>query len=308
MIGRLDWERDGRDWPHREASRFVETMGLRWHVQIMGQGPTILLIHGTGASTHSWRQLLPLLSRSFTVVTPDLPGHGFTAMSDRSHLSLPGMAAAIGDLMHALQIDPALAVGHSAGAAIAIRSTLDGLITPRVIVSINGALLPFGSWVGGFFSPLAKLLVSAPVVPRIMAWQAQSRSAVERVIVGTGSHVPPRDIDFYARLFRSPSHVAAALGMMASWDLQSFAIDLPHLKTKLVLVTASKDKAISPKDARKVLLDLVPSAMIERVEGGGHLVHEERPEEIADIIFRAAESRATSNPKSHNGAGKKLLR
>ena len=42
----------GRDVP---PSRFVEAAGLRWHVQILGNGPTLLLVHGTGASTHSWR-------------------------------------------------------------------------------------------------------------------------------------------------------------------------------------------------------------------------------------------------------------
>src|SRR3954465_13439845 len=75
----LSWDRDGRDWPHREASRFIEAAGLRWHVQIMGQGPAALLLQGTGGSTHSFRDLAPLLARRFTVVMPDLPGHGLNA-------------------------------------------------------------------------------------------------------------------------------------------------------------------------------------------------------------------------------------
>ena len=75
---RLNWERDGRDWPNRASSRFVDAGGLRWHVQVMGEGPVVLLIHGTGASTHSFRALAPLLAPHFTVVVPDLPGHGFT--------------------------------------------------------------------------------------------------------------------------------------------------------------------------------------------------------------------------------------
>jgi magnesium chelatase accessory protein len=45
----LVWNRDGGDWPNREASGFVEAAGSRWHVQKMGQGPPLLLIHGTGA-------------------------------------------------------------------------------------------------------------------------------------------------------------------------------------------------------------------------------------------------------------------
>ena len=57
-----NWERDGRDWPNREASRFVHAAGLRWHVQVMGSGPVVLLLHGTGAATHSWRDLMPKLA------------------------------------------------------------------------------------------------------------------------------------------------------------------------------------------------------------------------------------------------------
>ena len=45
----LVWSRDGADWPNREASTFVEAAGFRWHVQRMGEGPPLLLIHGTGA-------------------------------------------------------------------------------------------------------------------------------------------------------------------------------------------------------------------------------------------------------------------
>ncbi len=287
MNDRLAWDRDELDWPHRDASRFVEAAGLKWHVQTLGQGPAILLIHGTGASTHSWRRLMPLLARSFEVVAPDLPGHGFTAMPDPRRLSLPGMADALGELTRALEVEPVVVVGHSAGAAIAIHATQDGHMAPRTIVSINGALLPFGSLIGQFFSPLAKLLVSAPSVAHIAAWRGQSRAAVEGVISGTGSRLATEDIDLYSRLFASPGHVAAALGMMANWDLHALARDLPHLATALILVTAPDDRAISPNDAEKVC-DLVPKATIQHLTRGGHLVHEEYPAQIADLILRVA--------------------
>lgn len=87
----LDWLRDGADWPHRDASRFVVAGGVRWHVQIAGDGPPLLLLHGSGASTHSWRDLLPLLARTHTVIAPDLPGHAFTSTPPAHTLSLPGM-------------------------------------------------------------------------------------------------------------------------------------------------------------------------------------------------------------------------
>lgn len=59
MSDPLAWDRDGRDWPNRAASRFVEVGGIHWHVQQLGQGPVLLLLHGTGAATHSWRDIAP---------------------------------------------------------------------------------------------------------------------------------------------------------------------------------------------------------------------------------------------------------
>ena len=117
---RLDWERDSADWPHRECSRFVHAAAMRWHVQIMGEGPVLLLIHGTGAATHSWRHLAPLLAAHFKVVAIDLPGHGFSDPAPSSRVaSLPGMARALGELLQTLDLDCAIVVGHSAGGAIA---------------------------------------------------------------------------------------------------------------------------------------------------------------------------------------------
>ena len=82
MPRRMDWARDGRDWPHHQHSRFVSSGGRRWHVQQWpapsAHAPQLLLLHGTGASTHSWRDLVPLLARHAGVVALDLPGHGFT--------------------------------------------------------------------------------------------------------------------------------------------------------------------------------------------------------------------------------------
>ena len=79
------------DWPNRTASRYVEAGGLRWHVQSLGDtGPVILLLHGTGAATHSWAGLAPLLATRFRVVAPDLPGHGFSGAAVGAGMSLPG--------------------------------------------------------------------------------------------------------------------------------------------------------------------------------------------------------------------------
>lgn len=287
MASRPDWASDGRDWPNRAASRFVQAAGLRWHVQVMGEGPVLLLLHGTGSATHSWRDVLPLLAERFTVVAPDLPGHGFSASVPAARLSLPAMSASVGALLNVLGLQPALAAGHSAGAAILLRMALDGRIAPRSIVSLNGALLPLGDRNAAFFSGTAKLLASLPFLPSLFAWRAADRGVAEQLLRNTGSSIDARGVDLYARVLKRSGHVAAALGMMAQWDLAPLLRDLPRLGPRLLLVTGARDRAVPPSQAETIRTKL-PAARIETLPLLGHLAHEEAPGQAAEIITREA--------------------
>jgi magnesium chelatase accessory protein len=287
MGSRPDWHREGRDWPNRGHSRFVRAAGIRWHVQVAGEGPTCLLVHGTGGATHSWRDVLPLVAERLTVVAPDLPGHGFTETPALHRLSLAAMGEAVGALLAALGLAPAVAVGHSAGAAIAARMCLDGHAAPAAVVSLNGAFLPFGDARSAFYSGFARFLALNPLVPRMIAFQAGDRGAVERFIRRTGSAADPRGAELYRRLFSTPQHVGAALGMMAHADFRALLADLPRLAPPLVLAVASRDAAVPPSQAARVR-EVLPSARIADLGPLGHLAHEERPREAAELVLRTA--------------------
>ncbi|NCZ78006.1 MAG: hypothetical protein EBY02_02705, partial [Burkholderiaceae bacterium] len=88
------------DWPNREISRSAQVGGLTWHFQISGKGPLILLLHGTGSSTHSWGELTPLLNKEAQVLNVDLPGHAFTLGASVDSLKLEQIAS---DLIALLQ-------------------------------------------------------------------------------------------------------------------------------------------------------------------------------------------------------------
>jgi magnesium chelatase accessory protein len=281
-----DWTIEGRDWPHRETSRFVLAGGLRWHVQVMGSGPPLLLLHGSGAATHSWRDVAPRLAKRFTVVAPDLPGHGFTQTPRSQGLSLEGMAAGVDALLSTLALAPVAAVGHSAGAAVAIRMRLDHQRFPSGVVSLNGALRPFPGASGHIFPALAKLLFLNPLAIQLFAWRAAQPGAAARLIEGTGSRIDDAGLELYARLMRTTGHVDGALGMMANWNLQPLKADLPRCPAPLTLVAADGDVAVPPAVAREVQ-ESVPHARLITLPGLGHLAHEEAPEQTAEIIAEA---------------------
>jgi magnesium chelatase accessory protein len=291
---RLNWNTEGQDWPNRDASRFVMAAGLRWHVQQFGpdprMAPVVLLLHGTGSSTHSWRDVAPLLASRYAVLALDLPGHAFTAMPRPSEQSLPGIAQHVGALLASLRLSPAIVVGHSAGAAIAARMLLDHAIAPAALVSLNGAFFGYPGLAGQWFSPLTRLLASVPLASQLFAWQATDPGLVEHWIRSTGSVLDPTGLKLYGRLVRNPRHVEAALAMMAHWDLEPLEQQLPRIRAPVWMVAAEHDLTVPPAQAQQVS-KMLPHARLTLWPMLGHLAHEEKPAlcvRLIDEVWQSA--------------------
>src|SRR5699024_3080129 len=155
----------------------------------------------------------------------------------------------------------------SAGVAIALRMVADKAVTPRAVISLNGALLPFKGVASQLFPSLARLMVLNPLVPRFFAWRAGSAGAVENLLEGTGSQIDAAGIRFYQRLFGSRVHVASTLAMMANWDLQALGRDFGKLDLPILLIAGAADKAVRPAEAEQAAARL-PRARLQKVEGG----------------------------------------
>ncbi len=260
----------------------VQAGGLIWNVVEAGRGPVVLLVHGTAASAHSWRDIIPLLSDSCHVVAIDLPGHGGTSQRSSRDLSLEGMGAAVVALMTTMNLKPEIVVGHSAGAAILAWACAHKHFKPRSYVSFNGAFYPFAGLAGSLFSPIAKFFAINPFVPRILS-NVASRATVEKLLKDTGSTISREGVDLYFSLYKQPQHVAAALGMMAAWDLSGMDANFARIDAECVFVAALNDKAVPPETAIKAAARCRKAKVLHK-SGFGHLLHEENPQLAADII------------------------
>lgn len=278
----MDFAAMPADWPNAAHSRVVACAPHRWHVQVMGAGPVVLLLHGAGGATHSWRDLMPLMAAQYTVVAVDLPGQGFSRAGSRSRLSLDAMAADLGALMADQGWQVAAIVGHSAGAALALRMAQGGDV--RAVVALNGALGNFRGLAGWLFPAMAKMLALNPLTAALFARTAGSGQSVRSLITGTGSTLDDRGLALYRLLVRDRAHVDGTLGMMAGWRLDLLLEALPFIRTPTLFIAGDNDRAVPP-DTSDRAAGRMPAARAVRLPGLGHLAHEEAPEVVAVLIL-----------------------
>ena len=279
----MRWPEDADGWPLTRFSRLILHRPHRWHVQEAGQGPTLLLLHGAGGATHSWRGLFPLLAAHFHVIAVDLPGHGFTQTGARQRSGLEHISADLASLIATEGWQPAGLVGHSAGGAIALdlASRLDA---PGLrIVTLNAALSNFEGVSGWLFPKLAKLLAMTPFTADLFAATASSTANVTRLIEGTGSTLAAEDIALYRRLVSDRAHVDGTLAMMSQWSLDGLMARLDQITQPVLLITANGDRAVPPDVSARAAAHM-PDARLHALPHLGHLMHEEDPQAIADLI------------------------
>jgi magnesium chelatase accessory protein len=273
----MRWEDNQSTWPNAPFSQFVQLPGQTWHVQICGRGPVLLLLHGTGASTHSYRDLLLPLSEHHTVVCPDLTGHAFTSMHQQQSSSLEHISANLQALLAHLQLWPQAIVGHSAGAAIAAQLVLQhGKHPAPVLIGLNPAWLPLHGIANWLFPPTARMLALNPLSARLFSRFGSTQGVVRALLASTGSRLSEPAMAYYRRLLQAPSHVHGVLAMMTAWRLDALERALPKIKGPVFMHLGANDRTL-PAFLADQACALMPQAVKLSFAGLGHLAHEEAP-------------------------------
>lgn len=281
----MDWSKIST-WPQNDLSRQIDGPVHRWHVQQTGSGPLILLLHGAGSSSHSWRNLIPTLAQDHEVVALDLPGHGFTQLGGRQRSGLTEMTEDILSLCAQEGWQPDTIVGHSAGGAVALDISRQ-ILSPRgqapKVVGINAALSTFKGIAGFLFPAMAKVLAMMPFSAAMFSGTAASSERVQSLIGATGSKLATDDYRLYQRLISDTRHVDGTLQMMAQWDLSDFVKKLSQISADTLLLIGENDRTVPPQTSSDAALKM-PNAQVVRISNLGHLAHEEDPAQFANLI------------------------
>lgn len=108
-----------------KESFFIQMQDCRLHYRMRGEGPVILLIHGSFASLNTWNDWEEVLSKTYTTLSVDLPGHGLTGPNRNGDYSLDYYSKLLLQLSDSLGIDSLAVAGNSLGGGVAWRMALD---------------------------------------------------------------------------------------------------------------------------------------------------------------------------------------
>ena len=275
------------DWPNRSFSRQVQTGDISWHVQIAGDSPIrILMLHGTGSSAHTWGALFSELAKKYTVVAPDLPGHGFTRNLGVKNLSLDDLAIKLTELRKALDIEYfEHIIGHSAGATLALSYTLQNK-QAKSIVGLNPSLISLPSFYHRFVAPFLNPIVTSSFFTAVLADLLPHTKMIDSLIDSTNTKLNAEKRDRYKTLFKNADHLNGSMNFMAGTDIPSLLEQCKKIQSKLTFILTEDDGWIPAPALQQVIKQYFTQAKVIEIKGG-HMFHEANEAYAIQLIDEA---------------------
>ncbi|MGJ8527287.1 alpha/beta fold hydrolase [Maritalea sp.] len=263
-----------------EHSQFAEIDGLRMHYQVRGDGPTIVLLHGSNASLQTWDGWAQALQTDHRVIAIDLPGHGLTGPDEKMRYDWPEMAILVARLLDHLQVETYTIAGNSMGGAVAWNlALLDNQRAERlVLVDSRGypadepkplIFQAFGTWGVGH--------ILSKITPRIVV------DANLRDLYGDPDQVEDATVTQYQDMLVREGNRYATYVRFSQPSNDVLLPLLKKLRVPTLIMWGEKDNWILPKYGALFARD-IKGAKLMTYPDLGHVPMEEAPERtVADL-------------------------
>jgi pimeloyl-ACP methyl ester carboxylesterase len=253
-----------------------------------GAGPVVLLVHGMAGSSATWKYVMPALAKRFTVVAPDLLGHGESA-KPRADYSLGAHASILRDVLNALGHDRATLVGQSLGGGVVMQLAYQFPERAQrlVLVGSGGLGRDVNLLLRALTAPGAEQVLSLACMPGVREAASRVATWLRRAGLRAGpageemwrSYVSLADAGTRRAFFRS-LHAVTDLGgqTVSAADRLYLAAHVPTL-----IVWGARDPIIPVRHAIAAH-EAIPGSRLEIFEGIGHYPHCEAPERFVDVL------------------------
>jgi pimeloyl-ACP methyl ester carboxylesterase len=272
----------------RHEVQFRTVHGHRRAFVLAGQGPALLLLHGLGCDHTTWEPVIDTLARRYTVIAPDLLGHGLSD-KPRADYSVGGYANGMRDLLTVLGIDKATVLGHSFGGGVAMQFAYQfPERTERLILVASGGLGPeVAPSIRAITTPGFHQVMGLLTLPGIRHVGKAGLIALSR-----SGLTSTRDLDEVAEIydsFRDPavrSAIRHVVSAVVDWKGQIVTMaDRAYLTEAMPMaVIWGRDDRVIPVRHASNAATLAPAARVEVIPDAGHFPHKDHPHRFAKIV------------------------
>ena len=267
----------------------IELHGHRVAYRCAGSGPAIVLVHGITSTSATWAQVMPCLATRFTVIAPDLVGHGESA-KPRGDYSLGAYASGVRDLMVTLGYESATFVGHSLGGGVVMQLAYQfpercerlvlvdsGGLGREVNLLLRAATLPLSEVVLPLLAS-TRLLDAGRSVGRLFG-RLGIRAGTDMAELARG-HASLENPEARAAFVHTLRTIVDPLGQRVNaTDRLYLAENIPFM-----LVWGERDRII-PVEHGLSAHERVPSSRLELFEGAGHFPHLDEPQRFLEVLL-----------------------
>ena len=268
------------------VSRTAETEGIRLHYETAWHGPALILLHGYAETSRMWKPIIPLLAERFTVIAPDLPGIGDSAIP-QSGLDMKTAAVRIHALARSLGVEKARVVGHDIGLMVAYAYAAQFPAEVEKLVLMDAFLPGVGGWEAVYNNPgIWHFRFNGPTPEALV--HGRERTYFEHFwndfAADKTRSIPEADRKAYTAAYSRPGRMRAGWAYFVSFPqaAKDFA-ELSQTKLPMPVLVIGGEKANGHalgEQAKLVASDVTVTVLKDT----GHWVLEERPKETTDAL------------------------
>ncbi len=281
------WEKSREVVFHVDYSRFVEVDGVRLHYQEAGDpaAPPMILIHGFAASNLVWSKVfLEFAAAGYRVIAPDLPGYGYSAKPRHLDYTIAHQAELIVSFLRQMEVDRAVFLGSSYGAAIAATIALDRpeLVEKLVMVGAVNNNKPTRYLLMRLFgSPIIGDILS----PLLVGSRRLLRLRMKRVYDRHSWVLDERRVDARHLPLRTRGAHRAIIRTVRRWDAERVSREAHLLTQPTLLMWGDTDREVPLGDGER-LHQAIPGSRLIVFRECGHLPQEEYPEVFVELALK----------------------
>jgi len=278
-------------------SHYQVVDGLKLHYLTAGNGPAVILLHGYTQTSHMWRPLIPLLADKFTVIAPDLPGIGDSAMPEGGS-DMKTAAQRIHGLAVALNIHKAQVVGHDIGLMVAYAYAAQFPSETEKLVVMDAFLPGVPGWELAYNDPNRWHFRFNGKYPEALV-KGRERTYFEyfwnEFAADKDHSLSELDRRTYTAAYSRPGRMHAGWSYFASWPetAKQFA-ELAQNKLNMPVLSIAGEKASAPILGTQ-MQSVATNVKVIVLPNTGHWLMEERPEETRSAIVKFLSSASSED-------------